>query len=142
MELDIVDFLPKYPNIDQYTEEDLNPYDDFYTYIYKKKEFYDERLPEMEESPDRSGVLYKHQKIIARFFSSHTLFDQLLLLHEMGTGKTCSSVAAIETIRKEHSRFTGAMIFASGEGLLNNYVNELVFKCTSGEYIPEYRTEL
>jgi len=142
MDLDIVDFLPKYPNINQYSDETLNTYDDFYTSIYKKKEFYDERLPETEDPPGKAGILYKHQKIIARFLSSYTLFDQLLLLHEMGSGKTCSSIGAIETIRKEHSRFTGAMIFASGEGLLNNYTNELVFKCTSGEYIPEYRTEL
>lgn len=53
------------------------------------------------------------------------------------TGKTCTSVAAIEQIRKENNGFDGALIFARGQGLLNNYVNEVVFKCTPGYYIPE-----
>jgi superfamily II DNA or RNA helicase len=53
------------------------------------------------------------------------------------TGKTCTSVAAIEKIRKENNGINGALIFARGQGLLNNYINEIVFKCTGGEYIPE-----
>jgi hypothetical protein len=85
MELDIKNFLPKYPNIEKFREELLNPYDDnFYEALYKKKEFYDERLPAMEVFPEVTGTLMKHQKLISRFFSSHTLYDQLLLLHEMG----------------------------------------------------------
>lgn len=88
---DIIDFLPKYPNIDNYEGEDyefLNPYDEnFYTSIYKKKEFYENRLEKYEDKPSRPGQFLKHQKIIANFFSSRTPYDQLLLLHEMGTGK-------------------------------------------------------
>lgn len=85
MELDITNFLPKYPNIRQLEGEIFNPYeDDFYEAIYKKKEFYDERLPAIEEFPKNVGTPLKHQKLIARFFSSHTLYDELLLLHEMG----------------------------------------------------------
>lgn len=143
-ELNILNFLPAYPNINEYTENELNPYSSviedppkvFATALYKKKEFYDERLLEEEEMPG-VGEPYKHQKIIARFLSSHTIYDQILLLHEMGSGKTCSAIGAIELIRKERSSFTGAMIFASGESLLQNFVNELVFRCTKNEYIPE-----
>lgn len=53
------------------------------------------------------------------------------------TGKTCSSIAAIEQVRSENNGITGALILARGEGLINNYVNELVFKCTDGSYVPE-----
>ena len=85
MELDdITNFLPKYPNIRQLEEKIFNPYDDFYEAIYKKKEFYDKKLPAVEEFPTVVGTLMKHQKLIARFFSSHTLYDELLLVHEMG----------------------------------------------------------
>lgn len=144
--VDITDFLPKYPNIKQSSEELFNPYSDtFYESIYTKKEFYDERLPLVENFPDIIGTLMKHQKIIARFFSSHTMYDRLLLMHQMGSGKTCAAIAAIEQIKSEHSTFTGAMIFARGEGVLNNFINELVFKCTGGQYIPadyENLTEL
>lgn len=139
MEFDIVNFLPKYPNIDQFdvSKTFLNPYDeDFYKVIYKKKEFYENRLEALEEIPKRPGTLMKHQKLIARFFSSNTLYDSLLLLHEMGTGKSCSAVGAIEQIREE-GMFKGALYFAKGEALINNFTNELIFKCTDGRYIPD-----
>ena len=139
MELDIVNFLPKYPNIEQFdvSKNILNPYDeDFYKVIYKKKEFYENRLESLEEIPKQAGTLMKHQKLIARFFSSNTLYDELLLLHEMGTGKSCSAIGAIEQIREE-GMFKGALYFAKGEALINNFTNELIFKCTDGRYIPE-----
>lgn len=143
MELDIVNFLPKYPNIEQFdvSKNILNPYDeDFYKVIYKKKEFYENRLESLEEIPKQAGTLMKHQKLIARFFSSNTLYDELLLLHEMGTGKSCSAIGAIEQIREE-GMFKGALYFAKGEALINNFTNELIFKCTDGRYIPEeYQT--
>ena len=128
MELDITNFLPKYPNVKQLEGEIFNPYDeDFYEVIYKKKEFYDEKLPAVEEFPSVVGDLMKHQKLIARFFSSHTLYDALLLVHEMGTGKTCSAIGAIEQIRSEGGGFRGALYLAKGDALINNFINELIF---------------
>jgi len=139
MELDLTDFLPKYPNINKLGDDIMNPYDkDFYEAIYKKKEFYDQRLDVTEDFPTVKGDLMKIQKIISGFMSSYTLYDVLLLLHEMGSGKTCTSVGVIEKIKMEHkSGFTGALILARGEGLLNNFMNELIFKCTDGRYIPD-----
>jgi superfamily II DNA or RNA helicase/ribosomal protein S18 acetylase RimI-like enzyme len=136
--MNIEDFLPTYPNIIKSNEDILNPYDDgFYESIFKKREFYDEKLEKIEDIPDEKGNLMKHQKIIARFLSSHTLYDALLLVHEMGTGKTCSAIGAIEQIKNDTNNFKGALIFAKGQGLLQNFVKELRDKCTSGQYIPE-----
>ena len=138
MELDIVNFLPKYPNIEQFEidEDILNPYDEnFYPAIYNKKEFYDNRLEAVELVPKNPGTLMKHQKLISRFLSSNTLYDGLLLLHEMGTGKSCSAVGVVEQIRKE-GFFRGALYLAKGDALINNFINELIFKCTDGRYIP------
>ena len=138
--MNISDFLPKYPNINNEEEELLNPYEeDFYESIYKKKEFYDERY--MENSPaeilTEKGQLMKHQKLIARFLSSHTMYDSLLLVHAMGSGKTCSAIGAIEQIKNENSNIKGAYIFAKGTGLLDNFIKELRDKCTGGQYVPE-----
>ena len=144
MELDITNFLIKYPNIDQFDEDMkiLNPYDeDFYESVYKKKEFYDVRLKEFEKVPDEPGTLMNHQKLIARFLSSNTLYDELLLLHEMGSGKTCTAIGAVEQIREEE-KFQGALYLAKGDALINNFINELVFKCTDGRYIPENYEDL
>ena len=40
-------------------------------------------------------------------------------------------------VGKEHRGFTGALYLASGQGLLDKFKNELIFKCTGGHYIPE-----
>jgi superfamily II DNA or RNA helicase len=136
--MDIQDFLPKYPNIRNTKEELLDPYDnDFYDSIFKKKEFYDEKLEKTEDIPDEKGMLMKHQKIISRFLSSNTMYDELLLVHQMGSGKTCSAIGAIEKIKNEKNNFKGALIFAKGRGLLNNFIRELRDKCTAGQYIPD-----
>ena len=139
MDLDIFNFFPKYPNINNYKKDILNSYDNkFNKNITQKKEFHDLKLSNIEKFPENTGELMNHQKIIARFLSSNTQYNSLLLFHEMGTGKTCSSVAAIEKIKSENnSGFKGALVFASGEGLIKNYINEIVFKCTDGRYIPE-----
>lgn len=138
MEQDIINFLPKYPNINNLSKEILEPYSDtFSTAIYKKKEFYDNKLKKVEVFPTKPGSLLNHQKLIARFFSSRTTYDQLLLVHEMGSGKTCTAVGAIEQIRSEERGFKGALYLAKGDALINNFINELIFKCTDGRYIPE-----
>jgi len=134
---DIKEFLPKYPNIVQEKEDLFNPYNnEFYENVYHKKEFYDEKLDKTEAFPEEVGGLLKHQKIIARFFTSHTNYDQLLLVHEMGTGKSCSAIGAIEQIKADGG-FKGALYLAKGDALVNNFMNELIFKCTDGRYIPE-----
>ena len=141
--MNIEDFLPKYPNITNTKDDILNPYDDgFYESIFRKKEFYEERFPkdygpEDIQLPNEKGVLMKHQNIIARFLSSYTLYDSLLLVHEMGTGKTCSTIGAIEQIKNEDNNFKGALIFAKGQGLVQNFIKELRDKCTAGQYVPE-----
>jgi superfamily II DNA or RNA helicase len=148
------DFLPIYPDFkdeveeilgDKYIESGNSNFD-----IYRKKEFYDYRLEEQEFKPKETGKQMKHQTIIARFLSSHTPYNGLLLMHEPGTGKTCSSVAAIEQIKSEmgsYNSYDGALILMKGTNLINNYINELVFictckeqdsdkKCVDGPYIP------
>jgi hypothetical protein len=136
--MDIVNFLPKYPNITPYENTLLNPYSvDFYDSIYMKKEFYDERLEAQEDINPDPGNLMKHQKIIARFFSSYTPYNHLLLVHAMGTGKTCSAIGAVEHIKNYGDGFKGVLYLAKGDALINNFMNELIFKCTDGRYIPE-----
>jgi len=92
--MEVKDFLPKYPNIVQSKYDSLNPYqsDDersgsFYEDIFRKKEFYENRLTKSEPFPKERGMLTKYQKTISRYFSGHTPYDQLLLVHSMGLGK-------------------------------------------------------
>ena len=133
--MQIEDFLPKYPIIEN---TQINPYDleNFNNVIFSKKEFNEEKMSKCEKFPKESGNLMKHQKIIARFLSSHTPYDSLLLLHEMGTGKTCAAIGAVEKIKNENSKIDGAIVVAS-KGLIKNFKEDLLYRCTSGKYIPE-----
>jgi len=141
--MNIEDFLPKYPNVDQTKYGVLNPYDDnFYEAIFRKKEFYENRLDKTEVFPRERGILTKYQKTISRYLSSHTPYDRLLLVHSPGLGKSCSAIGAIEQIISEESIFDGAIILAKGSPLLDNFLRELVEKCTPGQYIPENFSKL
>ena len=140
---DITDFLPKYPFLNDIVAGKFAPYknESFNQVILQKAEFYENKLDKFETVPLISGEYIKHQETIIRFMSSYTPYDRLLLMHQMGTGKTCATIGAIENIRKETRAFTGAIIVAKGNNLLNNFRTELMFKCTKGEYIPEdYKT--
>jgi ribosomal protein S18 acetylase RimI-like enzyme len=137
--MNIEDFFPKYPNIEKSEYPDLNAYEgSFNNVIFHKKEFYENRLDKKaEDIPNERGVLLKHQLTIARYLSSNTPYDRLLIVHSMGSGKTCSVIGAIEQIKVETPIFTGAIILAKGYTVLSNFITELVERCTPGQYIPE-----
>ena len=136
--MEICDFLPKY-----FTDNSLNPYpkSDFNDVIYHKKEFFENKLEYHEDFPKIPGELTKYQKTIARYLSIHTPYDRLLLVHEPGTGKTCSAIGSVEQIRLEMENegkkiYKGALILGSGQNILDLIKNEIVNKCTGGQYIP------
>ena len=85
----VKDFFAFYPNMsnEKFTED-----------IYKLNEFYSERIDDSEENITK-GELFKHQKVISRFLSPQTNYDKLLLVHAVGTGKTCASFAIAEINR-------------------------------------------
>ena len=124
---DITEFLPIYPEINE---------PDFSFNIYRKKEFYNERLSKTEPVPKVAGQQLKNQKIMARYISSRTPYDSILVVNEMGTGKTCLTTGIIEQIKQENSGFKKALILARGDAIINNFKNEIVFRCTTGQYIP------
>lgn len=126
-DLSIESFYPNYKEISD---------KDFYNSIFYKKEFNENILEKYEKFPEKPGDLMNHQKIVKYFLSSHTPYNNLLLYHMPGSGKTCTTIGVIEQIKKE-AKMKGALIFASGKNLLNNYLFELVYKCTDGRYIPE-----
>lgn len=87
--MEILDFLPKYPNIENSNNYGvLNPYStDFYESIFRKKEFYDLKLTGEETFPKQKGILTKYQNTISRYMSSYTPYENILLVHSMGLGK-------------------------------------------------------
>lgn len=136
MNITLGDFFPKYPDVRDSTNPLLNPYTEpFNQSIYNKREFNELKLARFEDRPAQ-GELYKHQTIISRFFSSHTPYTGLLLLHEMGTGKTCSLFGATEQIKKE-GVYRRAYILTRNPRLLKTLRTELAYVCTKNIYSPD-----
>lgn len=79
-----------------------------------------------------------------------TLSNQRFILADgtvtHNSGKTCVAVGAAEAIRNEKNglgkSFKGVLYLAKNKELLENFVNELIFKCTDGRYIPENYKDL
>lgn len=120
--MDVKDFLTTYPNFDS----------SFENKIFHLKEFNKERLTyETNTTEDR----WRHQKVMARFLSPHTPYTSLLLVHEVGTGKTCAAFAIAEA-NKGSMRKT--IFLSPSQDLNRQHKRELVTKCFPGEY-PEQR---
>uniref|UniRef100_A0A6C0KFV4 Helicase ATP-binding domain-containing protein n=1 Tax=viral metagenome TaxID=1070528 RepID=A0A6C0KFV4_9ZZZZ len=147
--MDLSKYLPVYPDFDDthaqetldilgenLDEENAQSERSPYLSISLKNEFNQTKLERYEPKPDKPGEWMRHQIFMSRFLSSHTPYQSILLMHEPGTGKTCTSVAVIETVREEHTDIRGALVLMTGEGLINNYKNEIVNVCTDGTYCP------
>ena len=138
----VADFLPKYPYINSSSDTFIAYHNEsFEQAIYKKKEFYENRLERLEKKPSQPGALMKHQQNVAKYMSIVTPYDGLLLFHAMGSGKGCSVVGIGEELKATSNNNSGkikGMIFlARGPNILNNIAKELVYVCTDGRYIPE-----
>lgn len=118
------DFLPEYPDINEPM---------FQQKILNKKEFYDLILSRKMENIFK-GDLLNHQKIIQRFLSHNTLYDELLLYHETGTGKT--GVAFGLTEHLYNSNFTKVYVLAKGSSLLVSLMKSLVSSYSARYSVP------
>jgi hypothetical protein len=126
--LSVDDFIPWYPQTSEST-------DIFNTQIARKREFNELALARTEGMPERRGELLAHQRLLARFMSSHTPYAGIIVFHEMGTGKSCTAVAIMEEILNDQTNGIDAgMYITRGKSLLDNFKHEIVYKCTDGRY--------
>lgn len=142
--LKIHDFLASYPFIDGWDPSNVltdnsdevftDEANSFYEELFLEKEFNELRLDKTENLPDKIGEMMKHQKFVTRFMSNVTPYSGILLMHNMGLGKTCSSISIVENNKNDYK---GAIILAKNTSILKNFENELLFRCTDGIYIPE-----
>jgi superfamily II DNA or RNA helicase len=136
MDYELYDFIPQYYSTQTFS---------FNKDISNLKEFTENKLSKEEELPQHPGDLMLHQKLISKFINPNTPYDGLLLLHEMGTGKTCTAVAvAEEFIRRRKSLeseefpstvLKNIIVLTKGKGLQNNFINEIANVCTNSQYL-------
>lgn len=125
MDPNILNYLPRYPSID-----DRN----FNRSFNELVEFKVPSVPKTEEFPQVKGDRMSHQIILSRIMSSRTPYDGILLMHEMGTGKTCTAVSIIEQIRSEADSGINKFYYvAKNNDLGANFEYEYRNVCVKGD---------
>lgn len=136
-DIQLVDMLESYPPAST---------PGFQTLISAKKEFSELASELGERLPPGKGNFFKHQRFTHRFLRA---YDDLLILDETGTGKSCSSIGFIEYTRKELEKakidptkadekaahFKKVIILVKGKTQKNEFKNQLICKCSDGHYI-------
>ena len=104
------------------------------TLLTAKQEFNELASSVTEPIPSR-GHYFKHQRLIERLMK---VLPAMFLIHRTGTGKTCTFVAFSEWCKR--ARDTGdfnirhVYVLVKGPALANEFRNQLVCRCTAGEY--------
>lgn len=85
-----------------------------------------------DKTPTGIGIPMPHQELIGNFLRGVSPVEGLLLVHDMGTGKTCTAIQAIENnIHDEVYGMKKGLILNKGKAIMTNFINELVNKCTT-----------
>ena len=117
--MEVKDFMITYPN--------YGP--DFEGEIFRLKEFNKEKLTRDAVTPDKG--LFKHQKVLARFLSEYTPYNSLLVIHQVGTGKTCAAFAIAEANRNVMKK---TIFLSPSQDLNKQQRKELIEKCFPDKY--------
>ena len=92
----------------------------FYKKILQKKEFIDNKI----ENVMKKLYCYEpQQRFLANYLAPKTPYSNILVFHEVGTGKTFVSIA----IAEKNKKF--AYVFAKNDSLLASYKDQLIFGC-------------
>jgi superfamily II DNA or RNA helicase len=123
---------------------------DFQSKIYKKREYYYHKIPQnklMETYQDikdyrdnvcrREFAAFSHQAVIANFINPNTPYKGLLVVHGVGTGKTCTAIGVAEQFKDMVRRYgTKIHILVPGPIIKEKWKTELI-KCTKETYLKE-----
>ena len=128
---------------------------DFQNKIYKKREFYYHKIPEMKPFKNYKEIKeyrdsicggkikpYSHQSFLANFISPNTPYTGLLLFHGVGTGKTASAINIAENFKSMIKKYnTKIHVLVPGPLLKENWKDEIV-KFTGASYFKDLINKL
>jgi len=126
---------------------------DFQYKIYKKREYYYNKVPYREAANNYEDIktyrdkecggekfqLQTQQSLLSNFINPDTPYRGLLVFHGVGTGKTCSAFAIAENFKDMVKKYnTKIYILVSGPLIREQWKNELVEKCAKETYLKDY----
>jgi superfamily II DNA or RNA helicase len=91
---------------------------------------------EFEQRPKRDFVYQEPRQLLLRnYISKPTGYDNLLLFHQTGTGKTCTSITIAEGFKEYLSaRGRKVIVLVKNKNIERNFKSGLMSECTLQEY--------
>jgi len=123
---------------------------EFQNKIYSKREFYSNKIPTKSYIKDYSDVKkyrekictlsvtpFEHQAFLSNYINPNTNYTGLLVMHGLGTGKTCAAIQIAEKFKSLVQKYnTKIVVIVTGPLMKNNWINELK-KCTGDAYLKK-----
>jgi hypothetical protein len=157
--------IKSYKVSDSYRNYPTHNDPDFNYNIFMKSEFHRNQYKQItkpftdiskEKCSSTSFNLTENQKFLKNFMSPLTPYNSLLLFHEVGTGKTCSSISIVEQFIEEFKKkilvivstnlkdnFKKQLFDINKLGILNGSYDDTSNQCTGTTYpdlIPDRHT--
>lgn len=87
----------------------------------------------------KSSVYQEPQQLLLQnYISTNTGYDNILLYHKLGVGKTCTAISIAEGFKEYISNMgRKVVVLIKNKNIQRNFFNELLTKCTDGEYISD-----
>lgn len=103
-----------------------------------------------EEFVNNSSDKKKHhihqeptQMLIRNFISKNTIYENMLLYHNVGTGKTCTSISVAEGFKEYISNMgRKIVVLVKNKNIQKNFMDELLSKCTKDEYMDDQERKI
>lgn len=107
------------------------------TKTFKKYKIHKTHKTEQELCNPKKFKLQNPQTFVASYISPKTPYRNLLVFHQIGSGKTCASIQIAEKWKQTHK-----IMVAVPASLILNFKKELISKCVDAQYITDKEVEL
>lgn len=122
----------------------------FQNKIYKKREFYVNKIPprnkletyeEIKNFRDKicgkNRVPHEYQTLLSKYINPDTPYKGLLIFHGVGSGKTCGSIKIAENFKPLVEKYgTKIHVLVPGSLVKENWKKEIL-ECTENTYLKE-----
>jgi len=121
----------EYLKLDKFIPKFVDQNDRLVQWILSTRKEFNEFASKPNEKIPLPGNYFNHQNLLLRAAIN---FDNLLMIHETGTGKTCGLVAVAEYFKNNSSQIKSVYVLEKGDTTKNDFKNQIVNKCTNNVY--------
>lgn len=103
------------------------------------------KLISKKEFTDKDTKIYQepHQIFLRNYISKQTIYDNILIYHSMGSGKTCSAISISEGFKEYiYNLKRHIIVLVKNKNIERNFRAELLSQCTDDTYLTQEEREI